>query len=154
MTFNEILSKQNVLNAVLLTDGDNELSKELKVKIVRLRIAFSKIRKQFDDDLQEFVKELAPERFKELQQKPEDQRTDEEKEEFEQLSTKINTDYNEFIIQKGNEEVTFTADDKFTDEEFDTLININAGNQVEINGNKIKAEELMEIFYTLFVNNN
>lgn len=154
MTFNEILSKQNVLNAVLLKDGDNELSKELKVKIVRLRIAFSKIRKQFDDDLQEFVKELAPERFKELQQKPEDQRTDEEKEEFEQLSAKINTDYNEFIIQKGNEEVTFTADDKFTDEEFDTLININAGNQVEINGNKIKAEELMEIFYTLFVNKN
>lgn len=152
MTFNEILSKQNVLNAVLLKDGDNELSKELKVKIVRLRIAFSKIRKQFDDDLQEFVKELAPERFKELQQKPEDQRTDEEKEEFEQLSTKINTDYNEFIIQKGNEEVTFTADDKFTDEEFDTLIDINVGNQVEINGNKIKAEELMEIFYTLFVN--
>lgn len=154
MTFNEILSKQNVLNAVLLKDGDNELSKELKVKIVRLRIAFSKIRKQFDDDLQEFVKELAPERFKELQQKPEDQRTDEEKEEFEQLSTKINTDYNEFVIQKGNEEVTFTADDKFTDEEFDALININAGNQVEINGNKIKAEELMEIFYTLFVNND
>ena len=154
MTFNEILSKQNVLNAVLLKDGDNELSKELKVKIVRLRIAFSKIRKQFDDDLQEFVKELAPERFKELQQKPEDQRTDEEKEEFEQLSAKINTDYNEFIIQKGNEEVTFTTDDKFTDEEFDTLININAGNQVEINGNKIKAEELMEIFYTLFVNND
>lgn len=154
MTFNEILSKQNVLNAVLLKDGDNELSKELKVKIVRLRIAFSKIRKQFDDDLQEFVKELAPERFKELQQKPEDQRTDEEKKEFEQLSAKINTDYNEFIIQKGNEEVTFTTDDKFTDQEFDTLININAGNQVEINGNKIKAEELMEIFYTLFVNND
>ena len=154
MTFNEILSKQNVLNAVLLKDGDNELSKELKVKIVRLRIAFSAIRKTFDEALQEFVKELAPERFKELQQKPEDQRTDAEKEEFEQLSAKINTDYNEFIIQKGNEEVTFTADDKFTDEEFDTLININAGNQVEINGNKIKAEELMEIFYTLFVNKN
>ena len=154
MTFNEILSKQNVLNAVLLKDGDNELSKELKVKIVRLRIAFSAIRKTFDEALQEFVKELAPERFKELQQKPEDQRTDAEKEEFEQLSAKINTDYNEFIIQKGNEEVTFTADDKFTDEEFDALININAGNQVEINGNKIKAEELMEIFYTLFVNKN
>ena len=154
MTFNEILSKQNVLNALLLKDGDNELSKELKVKIVRLRIAFSAIRKTFDEALQEFVKELAPERFKELQQKPEDQRTDAEKEEFEQLSAKINTDYNEFIIQKGNEEVTFTADDKFTDEEFDTLININAGNQVEINGNKIKAEELMEIFYTLFVNKN
>ena len=154
MTFNEILSKQNVLNALLLKDGDNELSKELKVKIVRLRIAFSAIRKTFDEALQEFVKELAPERFKELQQKPEDQRTDEEKEEFEQLSAKINTDYNEFIIQKGNEEVTFTADDKFTDEEFDNLISINAGNQVEINGNKIKAEELMEIFYTLFVNKN
>ena len=64
MTFNEILSKQNVLNALLLKDGDNELSKELKVKIVRLRIAFSAIRKTFDEALQEFVKELAPERFK------------------------------------------------------------------------------------------
>ena len=46
MTLNEILTRQNVLNAILLKDGKNELGKELKVKIVRLRMAFNKYKKR------------------------------------------------------------------------------------------------------------
>ena len=46
MTLNEILLKQSVLAPLLVKSGDDELSKELKVKIVRLRIAFNKIKNQ------------------------------------------------------------------------------------------------------------
>lgn len=152
MTLNEILTKQNILSAILIKDGDNELSKELKVKIVRLRIAYNKIKKQLDDDIQEFTKELIPEELKSLQEKPEEERTSEETERMQELINKVNSEYNEFMMQKGSEEVKFNFDDIFTEENFDEIVAVNAGNEVEINGTKMKAENLMEGFYVLFVN--
>lgn len=152
MTLNEILTRQNVLNAILLKDGDNELGKELKVKMVRLRMAFNKYKKSLDEEVQEFTKELVPEELKTLQEKPESERTEEENTRLKELVNKVNSEYNEFMIQKGSEEIKFDTDYSFTDDDFDSIIAVNAGNEVEINGNKIKSEDLMEAFYELFVN--
>ena len=152
MTLNEILTRQNVLNAILLKDGDNELGKELKVKIVRLRMAFNKYKKSLDEEVQEFTKELVPEELKTLQEKPESERTEEENTRLKELVDKVNSEYNEFMIQKGNEEVKFDTNYSFTDDDFDSIVAVNAGNEVEINGNKVKSEDLMEAFYELFVN--
>lgn len=154
MTLNEILTRQNVLNAILLKDGDNELGKELKVKMVRLRMAFNKYKKSLDEEVQEFTKELVPEELKTLQEKPESERTEEENTRLKELVNKVNSEYNEFMIQKGSEEIKFDTDYSFTDDDFDSIIAVNAGNEVEINGNKIKSEDLMEAFYELFVNKN
>ena len=154
MTLNEILTRQNVLNAILLKDGDNELGKELKVKMVRLRMAFNKYKKRLDEEVQEFTKELVPEELKTLQEKPESERTEEENTRLKELVNKVNSEYNEFMIQKGSEEVKFDTDYSFTDDDFDSIVAVNAGNEVEINGNKIKSEDLMEAFYELFVNKN
>lgn len=152
MTLNEILTRQNVLNAILLKDGDNELGKELKVKIVRLRMAFNKYKKNLDEEVQEFTKELVPEELKTLQEKPESERTEEENTRLKELVDKVNSEYNEFMIQKGNEEVKFDTNYSFTDDDFDSIVAVNAGNEVEINGNKVKSEDLIEAFYELFVN--
>lgn len=152
MTLNEILTRQNVLNAILLKDGDNELGKELKVKIVRLRMAFNKYKKSLDEEVQEFTKELVPEELKTLQEKPESERTEEENTRLKELVDKVNSEYNEFMIQKGNEEVKFDTNYSFTDDDFDSIVAVNAGNEVEINGNKVKSEDLIEAFYELFVN--
>lgn len=154
MTLNEILTRQNVLNAILLKDGENELGKELKVKMVRLRMAFNKYKKSLDEEVQEFTKELVPEELKTLQEKPESERTEEENTRIKMLVDKVNSEYNEFMIQKGNEEVKFDTNYSFTDDDFDSIVAVNAGNEVEINGNKIKSEDLMEAFYELFVNKN
>ena len=154
MTLNEILTRQNVLNAILLKDGKNELGKELKVKMVRLRMAFNKYKKSLDEEVQEFTKELVPEELKTLQEKPESERTEEENTRLKELVDKVNSEYNEFMIQKGSEEVKFDTDYSFTDDDFDSIVAVNAGNEVEINGNKIKSEDLMEAFYELFVNKN
>ena len=154
MTLNEILTRQNVLNAILLKDGDNELGKELKVKMVRLRMAFNKYKKSLDEEVQEFTNELVPEELKTLQEKPESERTEEENSRLKELVDKVNSEYNEFIIQKGNEEVKFDTNYSFTDDDFDSIIAVNAGNEVEINGNKVKSEDLVEAFYELFVNKN
>ena len=154
MTLNEILTRQNVLNAILLKDGDNELGKELKVKMVRLRMAFNKYKKSLDEEVQEFTKELVPEELKTLQEKPESERTEEENTRLKELVDKVNSEYNEFMTQKGNEEVKFDTNYSFTDDDFDSIVAVNAGNEVEINGNKVKSEDLVEAFYELFVNKN
>ena len=151
MTLNEILLKQSVLAPLLVKSGDDELSKELKVKIVRLRIAFNKIKNQFEDEIKEFSSSLIPEDLKKLQEIPEDKRTLEDSKKIEELVNKVNSEYREFLEQKGKEEVTFTADDSFTDNEFDEIISVNAGNDVEINGTKLSAADFLEILYSLFV---
>ena len=154
MTLNEILTRQNVLNAILLKDGKNELGKELKVKIVRLRMAFNKYKKSLDEEVQEFTNELVPEELKTLQEKPESERTEEENSRLKELVDKVNSEYNEFMTQKGNEEVKFDTNYSFTDDDFDSIVAVNAGNEVEIHGNKVKSEDLVEAFYELFVNKN
>jgi hypothetical protein len=69
MTTNEALIKQNFISKILLKSGDNELSKALKVKIMQMRIKLGKIRKEFDEDVQEAIKGFTPEGYSELAQK-------------------------------------------------------------------------------------
>ncbi len=66
MTTNEALVKQNFITKVILKEGDNELSKELKVKIMGMRIKLAKVRKEFDEDVQEAIKGFTPEGYTEL----------------------------------------------------------------------------------------
>jgi hypothetical protein len=58
MILNELLTRQNVLTKVILKDGDKELPKELKVKIMRVRMAYNKIKKNFDAEVQEMFDSL------------------------------------------------------------------------------------------------
>lgn len=149
MILNELLTRQNVLTKVILKDGDKELPKELKVKIMRVRMAYNKIKKNFDAEVQEFTEELVTDEFKELNNKTD--RTEAEEARFKELNNKINVDYQEFLIQKGQEEVKGLVDDSFTLDEYSEILDINSGNDVEINGNKIPAVDFMEIVYDLFV---
>ena len=147
MTFNEVLIRHNFITKLLLKDGNSELTKELKVKIMGMRIALSKFRNQFDTDAQEAIKGLKPENFDALAQKQD--RTPEEEKELKEMSDKLTEEYNAFIIAKGNELVSF--DKKFTEEEFGEIMEVNADNDVEINGNKLNAADFLEVIYGLFV---
>lgn len=149
MTLNDVLTKQNVITKIILKDGDKELPKELKVKIMRIRMAYNKIKKQFDDDTQEFTNQIISDELRELANKSE--RTPEEKARFNELNDKTNSEYQEYLIQKGFEEVKDTPDDVITMEEYSDILDVNSGNDVEINGNSVKAADLMEIVFDLFV---
>jgi hypothetical protein len=147
MTVNEALIKQNFISKILLKKDESELSKELKVKIMGMRIKFGKIRKEFDEDVQEAIKGFTPEGFAELAQKQD--KTEEEVKNFEEMNKKINDEYQAYIIKRGQEEVSIDA--KLTEDEYNELIEVNADNDVEINGQKINAADFLEILYTLFV---
>lgn len=149
MTLNDVLTKQNVITKIILKDGDKELPKELKVKIMRIRMAYNKIKKQFDDDTQEFTNLIISDELRELANKSE--RTPEEEARFNELNDKTNSEYQEYLIQKGFEEVKDTPDDVITMEEYSDILDVNSGNDVEINGNSVKAADLMEIVFDLFV---
>jgi hypothetical protein len=149
MTLNDLLTKQNVITKLILKDGNKELSKELKVKIMRVRMAYNKVKKQFDEDSREFTNQIVTDELKNLVNKPD--KTEEEEKRFRELNDKANAEYQEYLIQKGLEEVTTPIDDTFTLDEYSEILDVNAGNDVEINGNKIKAADLMETFLDLFV---
>lgn len=149
MVLNDLLTKQNIFTKILLKDGDKELSKELKVKVMRIRMAYTKIKKNFDNEVQEFTEELVTDEFKDLNNK--ENRTPEEEAHLKELNASINSDYQEFLIQKGKEEVTVNMDDTLTIDEYSDILDVNSGNDVEINGNKIKAADFLEVIYDLFV---
>lgn len=148
MILNELLTRQNVFTKISLSDGEKELPKELKVKIMRIRMSYNKIRKSFDNEVQEFVEELMTDEFKNLQQNNE--RSEQEEKRFQELSRLIDSEYQEFLIQKGQEE-TSEIDDSFTVDEYSDILDVNSSKAVEINGNSIPAVDFMEIVYELFV---
>ena len=147
MTTNEVLTRHNFVSKLLLKDGDKELSRDLKVKVMVMRIEYGKIRKQFDEDVQEFVKGLNSDKLTELQQKGD--RTEAEEKELQELTDKLNGDYRAYVESRLKEEVT-VSDRNFTEADYAELVEVNAGNDVEINGTKLQATDFLEILYTLF----
>lgn len=150
MTTNEALIKQNFIAKVLLKKDNTELSKELKVKIMGMRIKLAKVRKEFDEDVQEAIKGFTPDGYVELNQK--DNKSEEDNAQIEAWNKKIQDEYQAYIINRGKEEVDINT--KLTEDEYNQLIEVNADNDVEINGQKLNAADFLEILYTLFVEEN
>jgi hypothetical protein len=147
MTVNEMMVKHNFITKVLLRDGDKELSKDLKVKLMSMRIELGKVRKQLEEDLQEAVKELTPKGYQELIMK--ENKTEEDKAQVEAWNKQINEEYNAYVDKRGKEEVQI--DTTLSEDEFAQIIEVNAGNDVEINGTKLNAADFLEVLYSLFV---
>lgn len=150
MTTNEVLIRYNFLTKIPFKSGESELSKDLKVKIMSMRIEYGKVRKQFDEDLQEFVRGLSPDELQELQQK--ENRTDEENAKLTEMINKLNAEYQDYINKKGAEEVTVKNDGKFTEDEYSELISVCPSDDIDINGTKLNGGDFLEILYSIFVN--
>ena len=58
MTKNEVLAKQSIISHIMLKRGNEELSKELKVKVMNMRVILGKVRREFDEDLKEVADEV------------------------------------------------------------------------------------------------
>lgn len=142
-----MMVKHNFITKVLLRDGDKELSKDLKVRLMSVRIELGKVRKQLEEDLQEAVKELTPKGYQELIMK--ENKTEEDKAQIEAWNKQINEEYNAYVDKRGKEEVQI--DTTLSEDDFAQIIEVNAGNDVEINGTKLNAADFLEVLYSLFV---
>ena len=125
-----MMIKHNFITKVLLRDGDKELSKDLKVRLMSMRIELGKVRKQLEEDLQEAVRELTPKGYQELIMK--EDKTEEDKAQVEAWNKQINEEYNAYVDKRSKEEVDI--DTTITEDEFGEIIEVNAGNDTEING--------------------
>ena len=114
---------------------------------MNMRIELTKIKNKFDSDCQEMIVKLKPEGFEDLITK--ENKTPEETEEFGVIIDKLNKEYESFLAEKGKEEVTF--DRVFTQSEYEQIIDVNAGNDVTINGTELPATDFLEVIYSLFV---
>lgn len=148
MNLNDVLTKQNVFTKLVLTADNKELSKELKVKIMRIRLAYNKIRKAFDDEIKDFMDELMTDEFKELRDNQ--NRTAEEDARFNTLLTDIDESYKEFLIQKGVETVS-DVEDSLSEDEYAEIVDVNSSNSVVINEVTLTPEVFLEIIYEMFV---
>jgi hypothetical protein len=148
MTINEVMIRHNFLSKILFKSEDSSLSKDLKIKLMSMRIEFGKVRKNLDEDLKEFVQTLTTDEMKQLAQKKD--KTPEEDAQIETWNKQINEDYNAYVNKRGKEEVEIT-DTNLTEDEYNQIVEVNSGNDVEINGTKLTAPDFLEVIYSLFV---
>lgn len=148
MTINEVMIRHNFISKILFKDGDSSLSKSLKVKIMSMRIEYGKIRKQLEEDLKEFVDTLTTDDMRILASKV--NKTPEEEAQIASWNKQINEDYNAYVDKRGKEEVNVT-NISLTEDEYNQIVEVNAGNDVEINGTKLNAPDFLEVIYSLFV---
>lgn len=148
MTTNDAIIRYNFISKVLFKDGDATLSKDLKIKVMSMRIEYGKINKVFEEDVQEFTKGILEDRFNELQNKPE--RTEEENQELTDFINKYNAETNEYINKRALDEVEVN-DYSFTTDEYAEIMETNAEKDVTINNQKLNAPDFLEAIHDLFV---
>lgn len=149
LTLEEIVSRYNLIKNIQFEKDNKSLSKELKLKIIKMRIEYNKYKKQLDEDAQEFTKELVSDRYKELQQKYE--RTEEENIEYNSLEQQYNKDINDYLIGRSRDEINGLNDWWFNDEEYSEILDLNSSKDIEINGIKISAPDFLEMIYIKLV---
>ena len=149
ISINNAIVKYNLLNCVKYSDGeDYTLPRDLKIKIIRLKINFEKVFKEFNQYQTKAIEEIKTPRYIELLNKKE--RTPEEEEEAKKLLEEMNQDLRNILTQKSQEIVDVNFD-YFSEDEFNSFLEININNSVEINGVKLPAEEYVMLFHTEFV---
>ena len=116
-------------------------------RILLVRFYLTKIKSEYEKDAQELVETLKTDEFNELATLQD--RTTEQEEKFQELVSEINEEYFAFLVEKGKEEVTFEG--RFSEDEYFQIVNVNADNDVEINGNKLQAADFLEVIHSLFV---
>ena len=147
MTLNEVIVKHNFISKILLKSEDAQLSKELKAKIMSMRIDLNRLRTRFEEDAKEVIEHLKPEGYDELGMKQE--KTAEETELFNSQTAKLNEEYEAFIAERNKEGFIFEKTIK--EDEYYEIVEVNSGNDVDINGAKIPAPDFLEVIYSLFV---
>ena len=147
MSINDALIRYNLLNFVKYTDEDYSLSRELKVKLIRLKLDLEKTYNEFNSFQQKALEEVKTARYDELVNK--EVRTDEENTELQKIVAEINEDLNKIVLKKAEEEVNVNFS-YLTNDEYNEFLTVNINNEVTINGVNLSPEEYVSLFYRKF----
>ena len=148
LTINNAMLKYNLLNCVKYSDENISLSREAKIKIIKNKLNLDKIYKEFNQFQAKAVEEVKTPRYNELVAKAE--RTPEEEEEARKLLDELNADLRNILTQKSGEIVEVNLE-FFTEEDFNSFLEVNINNSVVINGVSLPAEEYVVMVHNEFV---
>ena len=140
MTYNEAISRYNVISNIILKDGDIELDRALKVKIIKNRTNLSKAKREWDLMVEDSVNQL----------KNAYGITDETPvETLLAVENKMNNDLQAVMNEQAASNIDI-ENDAFTEDEYIQIVNVNACHDAVINDQKIDSASLMELFHELF----
>lgn len=147
MKLNNVLIIQAFVSRILTKNGECELDKDLKFKILDMRIKLSKFKIKFDKDCVEALNFFTPEEYNDLLKIEE--KTPEQLNTFSEISKEIGKNYNMFLEKYVDDEVDF--DMSFSIDEYNQIAKVNIDNDVEINGSKFTATDFLETIYNIIV---
>lgn len=164
LTYSDIQTKDILLSALPLKEGDKELPSAIKTKAVLMGVELLNLTERFQKDSTEIIKKLKPEGFDERARKMErlkeiesfkEPLSDDLKEAaiirklkpaFEKEQQCLVEEYNAAITSKLSEEVEIKSPG-FTQDEMQTIIEtLSSGDDIEINGNKIPRLRYLVMF--------
>lgn len=149
MTMNDILTRQNFLRRILVKKGNKELSKQLRIKVINMRMELYKTKESFNKDIQNFISQSIPKNYLKLQNKQ--NRTVEEDKELQKESDKIRNIQKQYLLDKESEEIYSEYNFTFSEDEFDEIAYVNSSIEEDIYGKHFTSEDFLEVFYSLFV---
>ncbi len=152
MTLNNIISKYNLIIPLKFEHNQKEFSKDLKLKIIKMKIEYGKYKKALDNDITEFAEGIISERYKFLTSAQ--FKTEEETKELSELQISYQKDINDYMASRAREIIENVNDWKISESEYEEIVDINATNDVEINGIQIPALDYLELIYNLLVEKN
>lgn len=140
MTYNEAISRYNVISNILMKDGDVELDRALKVKIIKTRTQLSKAKREWDLIIEDTVNQLKS-TYGITDTTPQ--------EEIMKVEGKMNEDLQAVMNEQATMDV-FIDLDLFTEDEYNDIVNVNVEHDAVINGQMLDSATLLELFHSLF----
>lgn len=140
MTYNEAISRYNVISNILMKDGDVELDRALKVKIIKTRTQLSKAKREWDLIIEDTVNQLKS-TYGITDTTPQ--------EEIMKVEDKMNKDLQAVMNEQATMDV-FIDLDLFTEDEYNDIVNVNVEHDAVINGQMLDSATLLELFHSLF----
>lgn len=149
MTINNAVLRYNLISVMKFIDGEYSLSRELKIKLIRLKLDLEKIRDEFVSFQQKAMEEIKTQEYEELLNK--ENKTPEEVQHLEEITAELNEELGKLIQEKSNEMVNVKSFDYLTEDEFNQILSVNVENNPIINGSKLDFDTYVELIYKSFL---
>ena len=150
MSINDALIRYNILASLKYKDGDYSLPRDLKIRLIKCKIALEKIFNEFNSFQEKCLNEVKTDEYNDLVAIEEDKRTEEQKTRLEEVVNTLNQEMNELLFNKTMEEVDVPEFEYLSSEDFDSVLEVNIENEVTINGKEIDGGAYVDLIHQAF----
>lgn len=151
MTINDALVRYNILASLKYKDGDYSLPRELKIKLIKLKLTFEKYYNDFNAYQEKCLEEVKTDEYNTLVAIEEDKRTEEQKERIADVVNTLNAEMNELLFAKTMEQIDVPEFEYLTEDEFNFVLEVNIENEVNINGTQLDGGAYVDLIHQAFL---